>query len=327
MINALESRFTISSKINFQTHFHSMIDYLKKENFKLRSSAYLLKTDLNEMKLKNTHLAEQYRALHDSHEAVRQHSTDMSAANFKLNTKNIELKKKYHETKNSLKELIIEHKQDLKKLKDLMKAKDQDNTSEIARLEAELEATKMQVRDRHEVSQKGKIRGLTLNTSQHAQKKKNGDKRSPKNLTIVTDNKKTRAKVKGRKSTNNMQVIPSSSTHDDERWGHDGFFEIVKDDASPSNGDSNFSKKKSRNRKSRKRRTPTNGELSGTERNIVSPDAPKTSPMHRVLSSSSLKDALHKKNISVTRSAAPKSSLALAASKASSSLSEKSRKN
>ena len=68
-----------------------MIDYLKKENFKLRSSAYLLKTDLNEVKLRNAHLSEQYGALHDSDEAVRQHAAEMSNANFKLNARFLDL--------------------------------------------------------------------------------------------------------------------------------------------------------------------------------------------------------------------------------------------
>ena len=286
----------------FTSFITRMIDYLKKENFKLRSSAYLLKTDLNEVKLRNAHLSEQYGALHDSDEAVRQHAAEMSNANFKLNAKNIEFKKKYHEAKKALKEAMFEHKSDLKKLKDLMKAKDEDNALEISRLRAELSAAKLG--DRREVSRKGHTKLPTINTSQHGQKKKNGSRRSPKPLQIDT---KTRATVKGRKSPNmHSQINPSPSTHDDERWGHDGFFELVKEN-SPSNSSNNNSsnEKKSRNRKSRKQRTPTSNTNSGAETNVVSPDAPKSSSMHREAS---------------------QSSLALAASKPS-SLAERARKN
>jgi hypothetical protein len=286
----------------FTSFITRMIDYLKKENFKLRSSAYLLKTDLNEVKLRNAHLSEQYGALHDSDEAVRQHAAEMSNANFKLNAKNIEFKKKYHEAKKTLKEAMFEHKSDLKKLKDLMKAKDEDNALEISRLRAELSAAKLG--DRREVSRKGHTKLPTINTSQHGQKKKNGSRRSPKPLQIDT---KTRATVKGRKSPNmHSQINPSPSTHDDERCGHDGFFELVKEN-SPSNSSNNNSsnEKKSRNRKSRKQRTPTSNTNSGAETNVVSPDAPKSSSMHREAS---------------------QSSLALAASKPS-SLAERARKN
>jgi hypothetical protein len=362
----------------FTSFITRMIDYLKKENFKLRSSAYLLKTDLNEVKLRNAHLSEQYGALHDSDEAVRQHAAEMSNANFKLNAKNIEFKKKYHEAKKTLKEAMFEHKSDLKKLKDLMKAKDEDNALEISRLRAELSAAKLG--DRREVSRKGHTKLPTINTSQHGQKKKNGSRRSPKPLQIDTKtratvkgrkspnmhsqinpspsthdderspkplqistktratikgrkspnmhshinptpsthdderspkplqiNTKTRATIKGRKSPNmHSQINPSPSTHDDERWGHDGFFELVKEN-SPSNSSNNNSsnEKKSRNRKSRKQRTPTSNTNSGAETNVVSPDAPKSSSMHREAS---------------------QSSLALAASKPS-SLAERARKN
>ena len=268
----------------------------------MRSSAYLLKTDLNEVKLRNAHLSEQYGALHDSDEAVRQHAAEMSNANFKLNAKNIEFKKKYHEAKKTLKEAMFEHKSDLKKLKDLMKAKDEDNALEISRLRAELSAAKLG--DRREVSRKGHTKLPTINTSQHGQKKKNGSRRSPKPLQIDT---KTRATIKGRKSPNmHSHNNPSPSTHDDERWGHDGFFELVKEN-SPSNSSNNNSsnEKKSRNRKSRKQRTPTSNTNSGAETNVVSPDAPKSSSMHREAS---------------------QSSLALAASKPS-SLAERARKN
>jgi hypothetical protein len=62
----------------------------------------------------------------------------MSKANFKLNAKNIELKRKYHEVKMLLKESVFDHRADVRKLKDLMKAKDMDNMAEIARLQSSL---------------------------------------------------------------------------------------------------------------------------------------------------------------------------------------------
>ena len=300
-----------------------MIEYLKKENFKLRSSAYLLKSDMNELKVSNLHLTEQYAALHDSHEANRQYSTEMSQANFKLNVKNNELKKKYGDAKKTLKDTIQENKIDRKKLKDLMNAKDRDYAEGISCLQRELAIAKE--------SQRGEIRPpktskLQIKTNHNGNKKKSGSQRSSPN-SVQTD-KTTRAKVKGRKSPNPFsQIAPSPSIRDDERWGHDGFYQIVDEDTPSSRNSNNSTKtRKPRNRKSRKQRTPTNTSNGEKEKRIVTPDASPT--IHRELSTSSLRSALDNSshNISRTQGKSKNSSLAKAAVKPS-SLAQRARKN
>jgi len=312
-----------------------MIDYLNKENFKWRSKAYLLKTDLNEIKSSHAHLSEQYAAIRDSNEAVRQHAAVMSKANAKLNLKNIELKKKYSDAKETSKKAGRDHKAELQLLKDAMNAKDRDNAMVVSLLQSEV-ATLTTLKAINERSTRQPTRGaigkestVTSAATRNQQKRTKG-RRSTPTLKVETN---TRAKITGRKSP--MFSLPDSmpSTDDDERWGHDGFFESRNDEPSPSNN-SESSNKKPPHRKSRKQRTPTAVPNSNVGRRVpvvsISPEQnngakirrePSSSSLRREGSTSSVKHALDKSNNKGTRSrpnSRRPSSLATAAAKPSS---------
>ena len=284
-----------------------MIEFLQQENSKLRMKNHLITTDFDEVKAAQAHLSKQYVGLHDSHEAVKQYASEMSQANMALNLRNMEIKKKYVEAKKTMKKINGEHKSKIQKLKDLMHAKDKDNSSEIKRLQAKVTILN---------SSRAAFES-TPGSAFHSSKKKQRRNRSSPNPKPPTGQGNIRAKMHGRASPGFYHDSSVSSIADEERWGDDGFYE-VDSDISPlkatSSGDAGY--------KNKRVKSPSALPNTSLGRRVVSPDygtkkinsQSLPSSLRREASTSSLRDALNRGG-SGPNPNSRRSSLAAAASK------------
>jgi len=277
---------------------------------------------LKELKLAHNLLVEQYSGLSSSYGALKQHSSNLSQSNKKMAVQATEAKKNLYETKKELKISLFHHKAEMRKMSDLMRAKDKDNAetisvmqAEIASLKAILDKETMRGKKRYQVSAGTSLsNSLALRNRQEQAKKTSTRKISPSSSS--SEKKTTRATFSGR-----GRAVASKET-DDDLWGHDGFFAMHGSSlpkSSPPSSENSFSSAKKNYRK----RTPkTNKSLvkdskksnNNSNLHLVSPDQNKrlTSSSH---STSSLKEALNKK--STNNGGNKRSSLAAAAKKSS----------
>ncbi len=287
-----------------------MIEFLRKENFQLKSKTYLLKTDLNQLKATHLNLSEQYASLHDSFKAMRKHSSSLSKTAMKSNVQSLLHKKDISIAKKEIKSLKLAHKMEISKLKGLMKAKDLDNAEEIARMQAEIEF--LRERERH--SNGPNVAVATTRNARRGDSKKNRvsrRRRPSQNLQIET-------KIQGGKSSRTSprddppsQVTPGSATSmSEDRWGHSGFFELNgMDEPSPptinnsgtSSLNSSMHSTSSRNRGNRKPMRPpmsqTRSFTTAQQGQVVISPEQSSSKTSRVQSTTSLREALKKRNI------------------------------
>ena len=287
-----------------------MIEFLQQENSKLRHKVHAVMSDLDETKVAHSHLSEQNVGLHDSHEAVKHYASEMSQANMALNMKNMELKKKYSESKKNMKKFRTEDKIKIEKVIDLMIAKDRDHDSEIKRLQGVVSALKL-----------GGA-GQDIGSSIHRSKKKQIIKK--RHAMPPTGQGKTRAKVHGRASPAFYRGSSISSIADEERWGNDGYYDLDSDASFPEAGHSGGETAKM---KFKKPKSPSALPDTSLGRRVVSPDygtnklerqhSFSPSSLQREASSSSLVDALNRHE-SGSKPNSRRSSLAAAASKPSS---------
>ncbi len=304
-----------------------MLEYLKKQVFEYRSKNFLLRSDLNELKTAHNHLLEQYAGLTSSYEVLRKQSLSLSKSNKKLLGQSTESKKELYETKKELKISLFNHKAEMRKLADLMKAKDKDNASTIAHLQAEvaslksLAKTNSSRRDSNTLSKTQKKRSSlslqTLSSQETSKKVVNSSLKASKNNQI----NRTRAKF-GRRNPTNVNT-PTSSI-DDEQWGHDGFFALngSTSRSSPVSMSSSNSFSSSRQSITHKRHLKKTASKDAKKKNDKPPlrivnSEQAHAPPNRSVSTSSLKEAIVKKT-SDQNAGAKKSSLAAAATKRSS---------
>ncbi len=242
-----------------------------------------------------------------------------------------EAKTELYETKKELKISLFHHKAEMRKMSDLMRAKDKDNAETIRHLQAEIASLKVVSngdpipgsKKRNQV-----VPGTSLSNSLVAARssrkektKKTGSSKVSQPM-IPARNKTTRANFGGRKSPSSSTGTPSTGAPDDDLWGHDGFFAMHGSslpNSPPPIGESKYlSRKQSYKQKNSraKKSLPRDSMKSKNNSNlrVVSPDSSQT--VSRNFSTSSLKEALNKKStndVSIRRS-----SLAAAASKKSS---------
>lgn len=279
-----------------------MIESLRKENFHLKTTNYLLKNDLNSLKSSYGELSEHYASLQYSFNALKKHTANLSNTTMKSNVSALLHKKDIGNAKKAMKQLKQDHKTDIAKLKSLMKAKDLDNESEIARLQVLVES--LSKSKRHSSHRRSSKSTIEIETSRHSERS-----RGSKKLYVNT---KTRAKFNDDESPRNLsaQITPGS-----DKWGHDGFFEKEK---SPSNTSLTSTRnpiprnKKNRTKKQNIRPVSTSSAVPNQITTIT-----------REHSTSSLKEALKNSSQSATKVvpstySSKRSSLASAASKQSS---------
>ena len=116
-----------------------MLGYLRKQSEDLKNKNMTLVADLTSVKDEYAHLREQHSSLTASYEALKQHATQLSQTNMKMRIQGTDSKKEFIEAKKALSTANFAHKSNIEKLKDLMRAKDEDHEQEIARMKAELE--------------------------------------------------------------------------------------------------------------------------------------------------------------------------------------------
>ena len=181
-----------------------------------------------------------------------------------------------------------------------MKAKDLDNESEIARLQALVES--LSKNKRHTSYRRSSKSTIDIDSSRHSNRN-----RGPKNLRVNT---KTRAKFTDDDDGPRNQITPGS-----DKWSNDGFFNMQGKEKSPTNSLNSERNSIPRHRKSRAKK----------QSNRSSPAVPnQITTITRELSTSSLQGALKKssqsksKVVSPTNNISPRSSLLSAVSKQSS---------
>ena len=286
-----------------------MLEYLKKQVFEFRSKNFLLRNDYNELKLAHSHLHDQYSGISSSYEALGKHCTNLSLSNKKLIEQSTNDKKQLFETKKELKISLFQHKAEMRKVTDLMRAKDKDSAETISYLEAELAS--LRAIARNNISREKKVvktRPAAASQSSLSMKKQEMTKKPVKSsLSQKAGAKKTRANF-GRKNAPPPLSAPSM---DDDEWGHDKFHATHGSSGRSSPPSSSLqrqgSKKKGNSKKSLKDFKKSNA----SSPRVVSPDQ----KMNRNSSTSSLKEA-----VTTTDSSSKRSSLASAATTKKSSL-------
>jgi myosin heavy subunit len=282
-----------------------MIESLRKENFQLKTSSYLLKSDLNSLKSSYGELSEHYASLQHSFNALKKHSANLSNTTMKSNVSALLHKKDIGNAKKAMKQQKQEHKTDIAKLKSLMKAKDLDNESEIARLQALVES--LSKNKRHSSHRRSSKSTIEIDSSRHSDRN-----RGSKNLRVNT---KTRAKFTDDDSPRNQyaQITPGS-----DKWGNEGFFTMHGKEKSPTNSlnSGRNSIPRHRNSRTKKKNNRSVSTSSAVPNQITT--------ITRELSTSSLQGALKKSTQSTskvapsTKNISPRSSLSSAVSKQSS---------
>ena len=195
-----------------------MLDYLKQQVFEFRSKNFLLRNDLHELKVDHHHLAEQYSALTSSYEALRQHSTNLSKTNRQLVGTVSSGKKELYETKKEMKLSIFEHKVELRKLTEQMKAKEQESAGIIQRLQAELSSLKI-------ATQKKDIKNSNKNgskaNSNTSRRRKGQSRKASKAVESLTqqETKKKEANL----DRKDKSKVSSAHSVEEERWVRDKY--------------------------------------------------------------------------------------------------------
>lgn len=303
-----------------------MLEYLKKQVFEYRSKNFLLRSDLNEMKVSHNRLLEQYSSLTSSYEALRQQSSSFSQSNKKLLGQSTDSKKELYETKKELKISLFNHKVEMRKLTDLMKAKDKDNAETIAYLQAQVASLQSIPRNNsnRDFFNRSKPKSSGTFSSSRRKSKQEPPKKMVSSLQKASPNQnksdQTKAKF-GRKSSKD-HFTPIVSIDDDE-WGHDGYYAMNgstprSSPVSISSSSNSFALKRQslrQNRRSKKTVAKDSQKASENKARVVTPGRKPTSPISRV-SNSSLKEATTK--MKDQNSGAKQSSLAAAATKKSS---------
>ena len=175
-----------------------------------------MRNDLSQLKFAHNHLVDQYSALTSSYEALKQQSTSLSLSNKKIISRANDGKKSLFDTKKELKASLFQHKAEMRKLTDLMRAKEKDSAETISYLQAEL-ASLTTLKGNTYRERQGKPRPALINTSSFS-KKQEPKKKSPKHSVIKNNNvKKKRANFRRKTPTS---VSPPQSFDDDE-WVHD----------------------------------------------------------------------------------------------------------
>lgn len=296
-----------------------MLDYLKKQVFELRSKNFLLRNDLRELKQTHHHLAEQYSALTTSHEALKQHSNNLSGANEKNVFMISESKKKLFEIKKELKLSLFQHKAEMRKLTDLMRAKEKDSAETIRHLEAELSALRRIASgstNREKKESKVNRSGVSSLSSAQIKQQPSSKKKLKATQSKNSEPIKKRANF-GRKSPAAITTTIRQGIEGDS-WGHDKFYAQHGSSSarsSPVNSDNSSvsSRRQMHKHTGRNKKSLIDTKKKNISKNHLQDLNPNQ--MTRKHSTSSLKETLKKKNNEVVQK---KSSLAVAAAKKSS---------
>jgi hypothetical protein len=305
-----------------------MLDYLKKQVFEFRSKNFLLRNDLRELKHSYHHLAEQYSALTSSHEALKQHSNNLSGTNKKNLSVISENKKTLFEIKKELKLSLFQHKAEMRKLTGLMRAKEKDSAETIRCLEAELAASRRIAsgsanceKKEPEVNRSGISSSSSAQIKQQPPSKKNGKATQSKNFEPI----KKRANF-GRKSP--VAIINTSPRGiDADLWGCDKFGTqhgySSATNFSVNNDSSGVPSRRQKKKHSGHDKKPsTDAKKTNIRKNHLQDLNPNL--MTRKISTPSLKETMKKKNNGAVEK---KSSLAAAVAKTSSLIQAKNKKN
>ena len=178
-----------------------MLAYLKTQIFDIRSTKFCLQEDLSKTKNENNCLRKKCSSLSISVVSLKHHGTQLSKVNMNLAVEVNKMKKELASLKKgtSINELM--HASEVKKIKDLMNSKDDDNAQYIAKLEAEIV----------------NIRGSTNQNSCPV---------------LKIDLKKQRNNYeKGRKTEksnkdNAIYVSSKSKIDAEEQWGHNSYYSM-----------------------------------------------------------------------------------------------------
>jgi len=214
-----------------------MLEYLRKQVFEHRSKNFLLRNDLNEIKVNHHHVVDQFSALTSSYEALRQQSSSLYKANKRMTAQAAKSKKELFETKKELKLSIFQHKSEIRKIQGLMKAKDNDNAKTIARLQAEVSALKAEASPQlktvgsnssvssNRAKKRSKIRdepSISKTIKRDSKKKTSGNKKAPLLSNSVEKKSNSIEKKKASSGRNSPQVQTNTVSIDDDKRGNNG---------------------------------------------------------------------------------------------------------
>lgn len=162
-----------------------MLEYLQKQVFELRAKNFLLRNDLNEVKIENHHLTDHYASASASYVALKQHTASQTRSSMKTNVRAAENKKQLGQMMKDLQESRDNHEEDTKKLKEQLKEKEVEHQQEMFRMRKDLDSVQAKhnyEQRRHRVH-KGPGPGPSLSvTSSAGPRPKFGRKKSGSNV-------------------------------------------------------------------------------------------------------------------------------------------------
>jgi len=118
---------------------NEMLEYFRKEVFKLKSMNYLLRTDLTTLKHDHQTLQMHKESVEASHEALKQNWNRMSQQNMKLNVQVVEQKNKITSLAQKVKIDTLRYENELQRQEEAILGRDKQHGAEIVRLKRELE--------------------------------------------------------------------------------------------------------------------------------------------------------------------------------------------
>lgn len=182
-----------------------MLNYFRQEVFKLKSTNYLLRTDLAELRESNKHLADHVASLEASHSALKQNIVKLNQSNVRMAQKNGEQKDEIHKLKQELRMNKLRHTSELKALQDEARNKELQQEMKTTQLRRELE------RLRKIVAKASAPAGIAPNAPKYERAKFSNAGRGP---------------GMGMPRVSSMGTMSmSSAVSSEQEWGHDGFNE------------------------------------------------------------------------------------------------------
>ena len=116
-----------------------MLEYFRKEMFKVKSANYLLRVDLGALKVEHQHLQMRNESLEASNESLKQNMNRISQINMKMNIQAAEQKNKITSLVQELKMEQLCSQTTLKRKEEAILGRDKMHSAETARLKRELE--------------------------------------------------------------------------------------------------------------------------------------------------------------------------------------------
>jgi myosin heavy subunit len=188
---------------------NQMLEYFRKEVFKLKSANYLLREDLAAAKQEHKSLLALNEAMEASHSALKKNVNKMSTNNMRLSTNATKHKDEVGKLKQEMKMEKIKHASEVKSLQAEMKQKDREHDNEVTKLRREME----------------QMRRVIAKAPRSINKPPPEYERAHFELPSRNDRLRSRNAPAMSRTTSMADMSQTSTLSSNSEWDHDGYFD------------------------------------------------------------------------------------------------------